>query len=49
MSVTKEVLQPTKELPIKPSLLILANARDNEIVDQIYDHASLIPCCFTHW
>ena len=25
------------------------NARDNEIIDLIYDHASLIPCCFTHW
>ena len=33
----------------KPSLLILANKKDNEIIDLIYDHASLIPCCFTHW
>ena len=49
MSVTREVFQPTKETPIKPSLLILANAKDNDIINLIYDHASLIPCCFTHW
>ena len=47
--VAREVFQPTKEMPIKPSLLILTNAKDNEIMDLIYDHASLIPCCFTHW
>ena len=49
MSVTKEVFQPTKETPVKPSFLILKNANDNEIFDLIYDHALLIPCCFTHW
>ena len=49
VSVTREVFQPTKETPIKPSLLILTNAGDNEIIDLIYNHASLIPCCFTHW
>ena len=45
----REVFQPTKETPIKPSLLLLTNAKDNEIHDLICDHASLIPCCFTHW
>ena len=49
VSVTREVFQPTKEKPIKPSLLILTNAKVSEIIDLIYDHASLIPCCFTHW
>ena len=49
VSVTREVFQPTKELPVKPSLLMLTNAKDNEIIDLIYDHSSLIPCCFTHW
>ena len=49
LSVTREVFQPTKETPIKPSLLILTNAKDNETIDLIYDHASLIPYCFTHW
>ena len=49
MSVTREVFQPTKETPVKPSLLILTNAKDNEIIDLIFDHASLILCCFTHW
>ena len=49
VNVTKEFLQPTKETPIKPSLLIVTNAKDNEIIDLIYNHASLIPCCFTHW
>ena len=44
--VTREVFHPTEEMPIKPSL---TNAKDNEIIDLIYDHASLIPCCFTHW
>ena len=44
VSVTREVFQSTKETPIKPSLLILTNAKDNEIIDLIYDHASLIPC-----
>ena len=48
-NVTKEVFQPTKEMLIKPSLSILTNAKDNEIIDLIYDHASLIPCCSTHW
>ena len=48
-SVTRDVFQPTIETPIKPSLLILTNAKDNEIIDLIYDHASLILCCFTHW
>ena len=32
-------------MPIKPSLLIVTNAKDNGIMDLIYDHASLIPCC----
>ena len=49
VSVTREVFQPTKEAPIKPSLVTLTNAKDNEILDPIYDYASLIPCCFTHW
>ena len=49
VSVTREVFQPTKETPIKPSLSILTNAKDNEIIDLIYDHASLILFCFTHW
>ena len=34
-SVTKEVFQPTKETPIKPSLLILTNAKDNRVVSVI--------------
>ena len=41
VSVAMEVFHPTKETPIKPSLLILMNAKDNEIIDLIYDHASL--------
>ena len=49
MSVTREVFQPTKEMLIKTSLLILTNAKDNEIIDLIYSNASLIPCYFTHW
>ena len=49
VSVTRGFLQLTEETPIEPSLLIVTNAKDNEIVDLIYDHASLIPCCFTHW
>ena len=49
VSVIREFLQPTKETPIKLSLLIVTNARDNEIIDLVYDHASLTPCCFTHW
>ena len=49
VSVRREVSQPTKETAIKRSLLILTNAKDNEIIDLICDHASLIPCCFTHW
>ena len=48
VSVTREVFQLTKETPLKPYLLIFTNAKDNEIIDLIYDHASLIPCCFTH-
>ena len=46
MSVTREFLQPLKRRLIKPSLLIVTNGKDNEIIDLIYDHASLIPCCF---
>ena len=42
VSVTREVFQPTKETLIKPSLLILMNAKGNEIIDLIYDRASLI-------
>ena len=49
VSVTSEVFQLTKETPIDPSLLIVTNAKDNEIIDLIYDHASLMPCCFTDW
>ena len=49
MSVTREVFQLTKETSIKPSLLILTNGKDNEVIDLMYDHASLIPCCFIHW
>ena len=49
VSVTREVFKSTKETPINSSLLILTNAKDNEIIDLIYDHALLIPCCFTHW
>ena len=49
MSVTREFLQPTEEMPIKPSLLIVMNAKENEIIYVIYDHASLSTCCFTHW
>ena len=47
VSVTSEVFQPPKEKPIKSSLLILTNAKDNQVVDLIYDHASSIFCCFT--
>ena len=43
VTVTREFLQPTKEMP---SLLIVTNAKDNEIIDLIYNHASLIPCSF---
>ena len=49
VSVTREFHQPTKETPIKPSLLIVTNPKDNEIIGQIYDDVSLIPCCFTFW
>ena len=49
VSATREVFQFTKKMPIKPSLLRLKNAKDSEIIDLIYDHALLIPCCFTHW
>ena len=48
-TVAREVFQPTNKTPVKPALLILTNAKDNEIIDPICDHASLIPCCFTHW
>ena len=41
-SVTRGVFQPTKQTPIKPSLLLLTNTKENEIIDLIYDHASLI-------
>ena len=49
VSVTREVFQPTKETPIKLSLLMLTNVKDNGVIDLIYDHASLIPFCFTRW
>ena len=49
VSVTRKVFQTIEGPPIKPSLLILTNAKANEIIDLIYDHALLIPCCFTHW
>ena len=50
VSVTREFLQQTEGTPIKPSLLIVTNTKDNEIINLIYDHAlSLIPCCFAHW
>ena len=39
VSVTREFLQLTKEMPIKPSLLIVTNGKDNEIIYLIYDHA----------
>ena len=42
VSVTREVFQPTKDTPIKPSLLILTIAKDIEIIALIYDHFSLI-------
>ena len=49
VSVIREFLQPTEETPIKPCLLIVMNAKDNEIIYVIYDHPSLSTCCFTHW
>ena len=49
MSVTREFLQPTEETAIKPSLLIVMNAIENEIIYVIYDHSSLSTCCFTPW
>ena len=49
MSVTREFLQPTEETSIKPSLLTVMNAKENEIIYVIYDHASLSTCYFTHW
>ena len=49
VSVTREFLQPTEETPIKPCLLIVINAKENEIIYVIYDHASLGTCCFKHW
>ena len=39
----------TPEFSFKPSLLILTNVKDIEIIGLIYDHASIIPCCFIHW
>ena len=32
MSVTREFLQPTEETPIKPCLLIVMNAKENDII-----------------
>ena len=49
MNVTREFLQPTEETNIKPCFLIVMNAKENEIIYVIYDHASLGTCCFTHW
>ena len=49
VSVTRGFLQPTEETPIEPSLLIFMNAKENEIIYVIYEHASLSTCCFTHW
>ena len=45
VSARRKVFQPTKETPIKPSLLIITNAKDNDITDLIYVYVSLIPCC----
>ena len=42
VTATIEAFQPTKKTTIKPSVLIFTNAKDNEIIDLIYDHASLI-------
>ena len=39
MSVTREFLQPTEDTPVKLSLLIVTNAKDNEIID---DHATIM-------
>ena len=38
VSVTREFLQPTNETLIKLSLLMVTNAKDNEIIDLIYKH-----------
>ena len=35
-----ELFQPNNEMPVKPSLLILTNAKDSEIIDLLYYHAS---------
>ena len=35
VSVTRKFLQPTKKTPIKPSLLIVTNAKDNEMIDLV--------------
>ena len=43
MSVTMKVFQLTKETPIKPSLTILTNAKDNEIIDH-YTRVRYLPC-----
>ena len=40
MSVAREFLQPTEETPIKPSRIIVMNAKENEIIYVMYDHAS---------
>ena len=49
MSVTRKFLQPTEEMSIQSSLLTVMNAKENEIIYVIYDHASLSTCYFTHW
>ena len=41
VSVTREFLQPTKATPIKPSVLIVTNGKDNEVFDLIYNHPLL--------
>ena len=41
MSVTGEFLQHTKETPLKPSLIIVTNAKENEIIDLIYKKMAL--------
>ena len=48
VSVTREFLQPINETFSKLSLLIVTNAKDNEMIDLIYKHASLIPCFALH-
>ena len=41
MSVTREDFEPTNGMPVKLSLLILTNAKDNKIIDLI-----LLRSCF---